>query len=92
MAAVDRIGSNKDGTRQTCSDLPTGCEHDQFFYYSPNQRRSLSNAGWCKGGMIWGEVIGKDGRSVTIQKVFVGNEDQFRMAVDPAGKTFSPGA
>jgi hypothetical protein len=42
--------------------------------------------------MIWGEVIGKDGRSVTIQKVFVGNEDQFRMAVDPAGKTFSPGA
>jgi len=35
-------------------------------------------------------VIGKDERSVTIQKFFVGTEDQFRMEVDPAGKTFSP--
>lgn len=81
---------DKDGTRQTSSDLPTGWAHDQFFYYSANQRQSLSNAGWCKGGMIWGEVIGKDERSVTIQKFFVGNEDQFRMEVDPAGKTYSP--
>ena len=81
---------DKDGTRETSSDLPTGWAHDQFFYYSPNQRQPLSNAGWCKGGMIWGEAIGKDERSVTIQKFFVGTEDQFRMEVDPASKTFSP--
>jgi len=80
---------DKDGTRQTSSDLPAGWAHDQFFYYSGNTRQPLSNAGWCKGGMIWGEVIGRD-KSATVQRFFVGNEDQFRMEVDPAGKIYSP--
>ena len=76
----------------TCrsSDLPEGWAHDEFFYYSGNSRHALSNAGWCKGGMIWGEVIASDGKSTKIQKFFVGNEDQFRMEVDPTGKTYSP--
>ena len=81
---------DKDGTRQTSSDLPAGWAHDQFFYYSGNTRQPLSNAGWCKGGMIWGEVVAKDEQSVTVQKLFVGDEDQFRMEVDPAGKMYSP--
>ena len=41
---------------QTSSALPEGWAHDQFFYDSGDTRRPLSNAGWCKGGMIWGEV------------------------------------
>ena len=40
--------------------------------------------------MIWGEVVAKDEQSVTVQKLFVGDEDQFRMEVDPAGKMYSP--
>ena len=81
---------DRDGSLQTSTDLPSGWGRDQFFYYSGNTRQSLSNAGWCKGGMIWGEAIGKDKDSVTIQKFFVGSEDQFRMEVDPAGKIYSP--
>ena len=81
---------DKDGTLQTSSGLSTGWAHDQFFYDSLNRRQPLSNAGWCKGGMIWGEVAEPDGKSGTIQRFFVGNEDQFRMEVDPAGKTYSP--
>ena len=79
-----------DGTLQTSTDLPSGWGRDQFFYYSGNTRRALSNAGWCKGGMIWGEVSDQDEKSGTLQKFFVGNEDQFRLEVDPAGKLYSP--
>lgn len=81
---------DKNGSLQTSSDLPEGWAHDQFFYYSGTTRQPLSNAGWCKGGMIWGEVVASDEKSNRIQKFFVGNEDQFRMEVDPAGKTYSP--
>ena len=81
---------NKDASLQTSSDLPGGWAHDQFFYYLGNSRRPLSNAGWCKGGMIWGEVIEKGASASTFQRFFVGSEDQFRMEVDPAGKTYSP--
>jgi hypothetical protein len=81
---------DNDGTLQTSSELPTGWAHDQFFYYSSNRRQPLSNSGWCKGGMIWGEVAEPNGKSGTMQKFFVGNEDQFRMEVDPAGKLYSP--
>jgi hypothetical protein len=80
----------KIGTLQTSSDLPEGWAHDQFFYYSGKERQALSNAGWCKGGMIWGEETGTDEKAVTVQKFFVGNEDQFRVEADPAGKLFSP--
>jgi hypothetical protein len=80
---------SKDASAQTSSSLPDGWSHDQFFYDSENGRRPLSNAGWCKGGMIWGEVTGSE-QSVKVQKFFVGTEDQFRMEVDLAGKTYSP--
>jgi hypothetical protein len=80
----------QNGSLQTSSDLPEGWAGDQFFYYSGTKRQPLSNAGWCKGGMIWGEVVASDEKSSKIQKFFVGNEDQFRMEVDPAGKTYSP--
>lgn len=81
---------DKSGNVETSSDLPEGWAHDQFFYYSGNTRQPLSNAGWCKGGMIWGEATEKNEKSAMVQKFFVGNEDQFRMEVDPAGKTYSP--
>lgn len=79
-----------DGTLKTSSDLPEGWGHDQFFYISHGQRNHLSNAGWCKGGMIWDEVTGKDEHSPMFLKFFVGTEDQFRMETDPRGKTYSP--
>ncbi|PYX37199.1 MAG: hypothetical protein DMG81_14635 [Acidobacteria bacterium] len=80
----------RDGSLQTSTDLPSGWGRDQFFYDSANTRQVLSNAGWCKGGMIWGEMSEPNGSSGTEQKFFVGNEDQFRMEVDPAGKMYSP--
>lgn len=78
------------GRLQTSTDLPSGWGRDQFFYYNGNVRQALSNAGWCKGGMIWGEMAEPNGTSGTIQKFFVGNEDQFRMEMDPTGKLYSP--
>jgi hypothetical protein len=81
---------DKNGRAQTSSDLPDGWPHDQFFYHSGQTRRPLSNAGWCKGGMIWSEVIGKDAKSATFQKFFVGTEEQFRMETDPSGTIYSP--
>ena len=80
----------KGGALETSSDLPEGWAHDQFFYYLGDARQPLSNAGWCKGGMIWGEVTAPDGKATKVQKFFVGNEDQFRMEADPASKTYSP--
>jgi len=77
------------GRLQTSTDLPPGWGRDQFFYDSGAARQPLSNAGWCKGGMIWGEESANQASGV-LQKFFVGNEDQFRMEVDPAGKTYSP--
>ena len=79
-----------DGTARTSSELAEGWGRDQFFYESGTGRKTLSNAGWCKGGMIWGEVTGSGANLGRFQKFFVGNEDQFRMDVDPAGKTYSP--
>lgn len=80
---------DRQGQLQTSTDLPSGWGRDQFFYDSGTARQPLSNAGWCKGGMIWGEEIDNQGSGM-VQKFFVGNEDQFRMEVDPAGKTYSP--
>lgn len=80
---------DKTASAQTSSDLPEGWSHDQFFYDSREARRPLSNVGWCKGGMIWGEVTDSE-QSVKVQKFFVGTEDQFRLEVDPTGKTYSP--
>jgi hypothetical protein len=50
-----------DGSLQTSSNLPTGWAHDQFFYYSGSSRQALSNAGWCKGGIIWVKTAGMPG-------------------------------
>ena len=84
----------QDGTARTSSELDEGWGRDQFFYESGTGRNTLSNAGWCKGGMIWGEITGKfvgeTKTSSSWQKFFVGNEDQFRREVDPMGKMFSP--
>jgi hypothetical protein len=85
---VVRVG--RDGTARTSSDLPEGWARDQFFSYLGNRRQALSNAGWCKGGMIWGEVVRRDEKAGLVQKFFVGNEDRFRIEVDPAGRTHSP--
>lgn len=81
---------DKSGSAQTSSDLPEGWAHDEFFYYSGDSWQVLSNAGWCKGGMIWAEVIASGDHPAKVQKFFVGNEDRFRMEVDPSGKTYSP--
>ncbi len=80
---------DRQGQLRTSTDLPSGWGRDQFFYDSGSGRQPLSNAGWCKGGMIWGEESTNQSSGV-LQKFFVGNEDQFRMEVDPAGKTYSP--
>jgi len=79
-----------DGTLRTSSDLPEGWGHDQFFYVSGDQRKQLSNAGWCKGGMIWDEITGKEEHATSFLRFFVGTEDQFRLEKDPSGKTNSP--
>jgi len=78
------------GTLQTSSDLPEGWADDQFFYYSSNTRETLSNAGWCKGGMIWGEVVGRQDGAGSFQRFFVGDESRFRAEIDPTGKTYNP--
>lgn len=80
----------RDGTARTSSDLPEGWARDQFFYYSGSGRQALSNAGWCKGGMIWAEEASRGEHIITVQKFFVGTEDQFRREVDPGGKVYSP--
>jgi hypothetical protein len=79
-----------DGTLKTSASLPEGWGHDQFFYIVGDERKALSNAGWCKGGMIWDEVTGKGEHASSFLKFFVGTEDQFRAEKDSSGKTYSP--
>jgi hypothetical protein len=81
---------DSDGSGKTSSDLPDGWGKDQFFYYSRGGRQPLSNAGWCKGGMIWDEASSKVTGATLFLRFFVGTEDQFRVEVDPEGKTYSP--
>jgi hypothetical protein len=85
LVRLDRAGK-----AQTSSDLPGGWARDQFYYDSGSTRQRLSNAGWCKGGMIWGEESTPGDKPVLIQRFFVGNENQYRMVVDPAGAVYSP--
>jgi hypothetical protein len=80
-----------DGTAETSSDLPGGWGHDEFFYDDGSSWHHLSNAGWCKGGMIWDESVESDSKGTeTLQKFFVGTEDEFRLAIDPKGRIHSP--
>lgn len=73
------------GTLQTSSDPQSGHGKDDFFfYYSADRRTPISNAGVCKGGMIWQvETMVDEHTSTPFARFFVGNEDQYRHAVDP---------
>ncbi len=75
------------GMLRTSSDPQSGHGRDDFFYYSGNRRTLLSNAGVCKGGMIWQiETMVDEPTSTPFVRFFVGPEDQYRHEVDPNGK------
>ena len=78
---------NAQGTLQTSSDPLAGHGKDDFFYYSGDRRTPLSNAGVCKGGMVWQiETMVDERTSTPFARFFVGTEDQYRHVVDPTGK------
>ena len=78
---------NAQGTLQTSSDPPPGHGRDDFFFYSGDRRTPLSNAGVCKGGMVWQiETMVDDRTSTPFERFFVGTEGQYRHEVDPSGK------
>ena len=75
------------GTLRTSSDPQSGHGRDDFFYYAGGHRTPLSNAGVCKGGMIWQiETMVDEPTSTPFARFFVGTEDQYRHTVDPSGK------
>src|ERR1022692_237840 len=75
------------GTLETSSDPLSGHGNDDFFYYSGDRRTPLSNAGVCKGGMVWQiETMVDEPSSTPFVRFFVGTEDQYRHLVDPTGK------
>jgi hypothetical protein len=75
------------GFLQTSSAPQTGHGGDDFFYYSGARRTPLSNAGVCKGGMIWQtETMVDEPSSTPFVRFFVGTEQQYRHEVDPSGK------
>ena len=82
------------GALSTSSNPETGHGKDEFYYYSGNgnskgQRTPLSNAGVCKGGMIWERDNLVDTSTATpFVRFYVGTEDQYRHEVDPTGKKF----
>jgi hypothetical protein len=78
---------NAQGTLQTSSDPQLGHGRDDFFNYSGDRRTPLSNAGVCKGGMVWQiETMVDDRTSTPFERFFVGTEGQYRHEVDPTGK------
>jgi len=78
---------NAQGTLQTSSDPLAGHGKDDFFFYSGDRRTPLSNAGVCKGGMVWQvETMVDESTSTPFARFFVGTEDQYRHEVDPTGK------
>jgi hypothetical protein len=77
---------NAQGMLQTSSDPQPGHGDDDFFYYSGDRRTRLSNAGVCKGGMVWQiETMADDSTTTPFARFFVGTEDQYRHEVDPNG-------
>jgi hypothetical protein len=75
------------GTLQTSSDPQLGHGRDDFFYDSGDRRTPLSNAGVCKGGMVWQiETMVDDSTSTPFERFFVGTEGRYRHEVDPTGK------
>ena len=78
---------NAQGGLQTSSDPQLGHGRDDFFFYSGDRRTRLSNAGVCKGGMVWQvETMVDDRTSTPFERFFVGTEAQYRHEVDPTGK------
>lgn len=78
---------NEQAMLQTSSDPLPGHGKDDFFYYSGDRRTPLSNAGVCKGGMIWQvETMVDEPTSTPFERFFVGSEDSYRHEVDPSGK------
>ncbi|MFY9905853.1 MAG: hypothetical protein WBX02_22430 [Terriglobales bacterium] len=78
---------NERAMLQTSSDPLPGHGRDDFFYYAGDRRTPLSNAGVCKGGMIWQvETLVDEPTSSPFERFFVGNEDTYRHEVDPNGK------
>ena len=78
---------NAQGALQTSSDPQLGHGRDDFFFYSGDRRTPLSNAGVCKGGMVWQiETMVDDRTSTPFERFFVGTEGQYRHEVDPTGK------
>jgi hypothetical protein len=78
---------NAQGTLKTSSDPQPGHGRDDFFFYSGDLRTPLSNAGVCKGGMVWQiETMVDDRTSTPFERFFVGTEGQYRHEVDPSGK------
>jgi hypothetical protein len=72
---------------RTSSDPLAGHGKDDFYYYSSDRRTQLSNAGVCKGGMIWQtETMVDEPTSTPFVRFYVGSEDQYRHEVDPQGK------
>jgi hypothetical protein len=78
---------NEQAALKTSSDPLSGHGKDDFFYYSGDRRLPLSNAGVCKGGMIWQvETMVDEPTSTPFERFFVGSEDSYRHEVDPGGK------
>jgi hypothetical protein len=80
---------NAQGALTTSSSPQTGHGNDDYFYYSSDgaQRVPISNAGVCKGGMIWEVATMVDERtSAPFTRFFVGTENQYRGEVDPKEK------
>jgi hypothetical protein len=74
------------GILRTSSDPPVGHGNDDFYYYAGDTRTRISNAGVCKGGMIWQvETMVDEPTSTPFARFFVGTEDSYRQAVDPDG-------
>jgi hypothetical protein len=75
---------NEHGALQTSSNPQLGHGRDDFFLYSGERRVQLSNAGVCKGGMVWQiETMVDDHTSTAFERFFVGTENQYRHEVDP---------
>jgi hypothetical protein len=80
------------GTLNTSSDPLIGHGKDDFYYYSDDprsgeQRTRISNAGVCKGGMIWEiSTLVDEPTSTPFEKFYVGSEDQYRRVADPENK------
>jgi hypothetical protein len=75
------------GTLETSSDPLSGHGKDDFYFYSGERRTPLSNAGVCKGGMVWNvETLVDEPTSTPFARFFVGTEDQYRHVIDPAGE------